>query len=731
MNNEEQTDQSQSASFANEVVHFLDYWQIIYSRKEIIIAVALLMTLTSIVITRQMPRLYAATTIIRVQHEAPNVDVYGPGIRGYDPIFLRTQFQIIKSTPVMEQVVRELNLDTTLGREYGWVGNRTPASVFERTVGLVKGRTSIDIIRDTDLLAITVKLDKPSEPDGMAVEYAANIANTLARVYLEWTRKRNESLKEVGMESIIQEIANLNRSISEIEEKRVTLRQMHDIIVTSDVDVGNQTIRTMISELNQLLYRAEQNMAIKKLRSESINEMSSEEVAASINVLVGDTSLLPLLAEKQKLEIQIDASIQASLGPSHPDVIQSKALLASISDKIEERVSAVKLALKLDYGQAQTEYDMLRARLAQLQETERTFSFGPVLEYKSLGEELINQKRTLERLTESISRERINLRLPSTSVEVIDYAKVPETKVPVSPNFALNITLGVIAGLFFGIVIVFFVEYLDTTIKSFEDIEKYLGLSVIGVIPQKMKTLNSPSARSSHSEVYRVLRMNLKSSKRMGNGKVIVITSGSAGEGKSITAFNLAYASAEVGDRILLVDGDLHRPRQHKILNIDNNPGLCNVIVGEIPLDDAIQHTDNPNLDILVSGHLSGGGVYGLMDTDEMANLLQEVRNRYDRIIVDSPPIIGVSDTIQLARLGDGVALVVQHRKYARALCKRAKDMLINMGGNVLGVIFNNINVARGYSSYYYQYQYYYYYGDENSEKKKGARKSRSNHKQD
>ena len=158
------------------------------------------------------------------------------------------------------------------------------------------------------------------------------------------------------------------------------------------------------------------------------------------------------------------------------------------------------------------------------------------------------------------------------------------------------------------------------------------------------------------------------------------------------------------------MDSDLHRPRQHKILQMDPNPGLCNIIVGETTLDEAIRRTENANLDFLPSGHLANASVHGLIDTEEMARILAELKTRYDRVLLDSPPMVGVSDAAQLVRMVDGVVMVVQHRKYPRAVAKRAKDMIVNMGGNLLGVVLNNINVARDYSSYYYKHQYYYYY---------------------
>ena len=155
-------------------------------------------------------------------------------------------------------------------------------------------------------------------------------------------------------------------------------------------------------------------------------------------------------------------------------------------------------------------------------------------------------------------------------------------------------------------------------------------------------------------------------------------------------------------------------------------PGLCNVVVGEAPLDGTILKTEQENLDFLPAGRIASTSVFGLMDTEEMAQVFATARERYDRIIVDAPPMIGVSDTSQLVRLGDGVALIVQHRKYPRALCRRAKERIVSMGGNFIGVILNNVNAAHGSSSYYYENQYYYYYTNDSGERVRRRRRRSS-----
>ncbi len=694
-----------------ESVHLLDYWQILYARKEIVIAVALLMILTGIVITRAMPRVYSAEALIQVQRERPDVDLYTHSYHRYDPYFLRTQFEIIRSVPIMEEVVRELNLTEELGRAYGYLENRSTAEAFDRTVNMVRSRMSLDIHRDTDLISIRMRFDKPDENDGDAAHMAASVANRVAHVFRNWTLRRSHEQRMGGLEVLQQELDEQSRRIAAHEQRIFELRQQFGLTLLGEGDTGAGVIRSEISALSARHTQAALDANVRRMRYERIVEMSTGELAGALRILTGDTSLEPLIAEKQRLEIEVNAMTRAALGPAHPDIVRSRAVLDEIDAKIDERVNNIKFALRLDYERAQAELDELSARLEEIKRQEMELSASGVVDYRNAMAELETLRNRRDFLEDRLIREKITLRIPSTSVQIIQPAKVVGVPVPISPNFAMNILLSVVAGLFFGVVLAFFVEYLDTSIKTVDDIEKHLACPVLGIIPQKVRHLNEPSARPTHSEPYRVLRTNLKSSKKLPEGaRAVCVTSSSAGEGKTQTLFNLAYISAEVGDRVIIVDSDLHRPRQHKIMQVDNSPGLCNVIVGEATLDEAIRHTPHANLDFLPSGRLANASVHGLIDTEEMTRLIAELTSRYDRVYFDSPPMIGVSDASQLVRMVDGVVMVVQHRKYPRSVAKRGKDMIVNMGGNLLGVVLNNINVARDYSSYYYKHQYYYYY---------------------
>ena len=201
--NKAPVDQAEAQQTVQEdSVHFFDYWQILYSRKEIVIAITLVMFFAGIFITRQMPNVYQSHTLIEIQRETPSLDVYGTTYVRYDPIFLKTQFEIIKSDPIIEEVVRNLHLDDDLGDAFGWTGKFTPAMVFEKTVDAVQRSITLDIVRDTQLIQITVKMSKPEKPQGEAAKMATRIANEIANVFTIWNQNRTREIKEQGLETL-------------------------------------------------------------------------------------------------------------------------------------------------------------------------------------------------------------------------------------------------------------------------------------------------------------------------------------------------------------------------------------------------------------------------------------------------------------------------------------------------------------------------------------------------
>lgn len=250
-----------------------------------------------------------------------------------------------------------------------------------------------------------------------------------------------------------------------------------------------------------------------------------------------------------------------------------------------------------------------------------------------------------------------------------------------------------------------------------EDVERLLGVPVLAIIPRNIKVLHRESGDSPDAEAYRILRTNIEFNRKSPDANTISFVSGGPGEGKSTTLANLAFISAQGGYASLIVDADLRRPVQHKLFDLDNRVGLTNYLTTEIALEDVVLPTAVENLWLLPSGILPSDAV-GILNSQRMSDLIAELKSRFDIIFFDSPPMLGVSDASVLASEVDQTIIVVQHRRFPRAMLTRVKQAVLGVGGTVLGVVLNNVDLKHD-QNYYYYTSYYGYYTPRGDEKKK------------
>jgi len=342
------------------------------------------------------------------------------------------------------------------------------------------------------------------------------------------------------------------------------------------------------------------------------------------------------------------------------------------------------------------------AKINDQQEQERG---QPYWDEKRNVEQLVDFQKLL---TTKIETEKLTYELPVTSLVQITDPAQPGTD-PVKPNKPLNIALGLIFGLIMGVGLAFFIEYLDTSVKTIDDVERAFQAPVLGVIPQNVGILADEGLESKHAEAYRVLRTNILFSRKDDKLNSIVMVSAGAGEGKSTTTLNLATVFAQTGQRVLIVDSDLRRPTLHKLLRVGNNIGLTNYLLKQNPIAEVIQTTNVPMLDFMASGKLPNSSM-GVLGSGQMKEMISELKQRYDYIFFDSPPILGVSDASILASEMDLVVQVIQYRRYPQPMNIRAKQMIEKVGGNFIGIVLNNINMSQDESYYYYSGYYHDYY---------------------
>jgi succinoglycan biosynthesis transport protein ExoP len=694
-------------SIVQEPLHFADYLRVLRTRKEVVVAVFLLVVATGVWVSVTLPKTYESVTVIEVKDDTPDVQVFSPrdATVRYDPYFLRTQFEIIQSTPMVEEAVRKLNLHERMANEDKYK-QLPPDKIWALTVRMLQRALTVQQFRDTNLIEIRVRL---SEPKDNAWQIAADAADAIAGVYRAFSMRRRMETTERGLNALQQELEEQKRKVGVADAKVEAIRQKYNIAVLGREGGTDSALSKMeLAQLETSRIRLRGEVEDKRARCDTLMNLTTGEIVHAAAQIVGNNDLSAIDAEKRRASIELSNKLNAGMGMRHPDVIRAQAVVEELEVKLQEAVVGLKKGVQSDYDASKAKLDTLEAEVKRVKQSEIMAEGAGYKEYEKAKDVLQQDKRLQESLETQWAQQKIALRITRTTVEIITPAKASDpTEPPASPNVPLNVIFSVMIGLVAGIGIAFFVEYMDTSLKSVEDTERFLGLPVLGVIPQKMKPLNDKRADQSHAEAYRVLRANLRFSTRLAGGKTLAVTSGGVGEGKSLTLFNLAYTSALLGEKVLVVDADLHRPRQHLMVGLSSRQGLVNVLMAEKSADAAIMETGIANLHLLPSGRLASGGVHGLLDTERFRRVIEEVKPRYDLILLDAPPVMGVSDTSVLVRGVDGVLLVVQHRRYPRNMVRRAREAAESLGANLVGVVLNNISTMRGHEQYYYQYQNY------------------------
>lgn len=694
------------ASVLQDPLHFADYLRVLRARKEVVVAVFLLVVATGVWVSLTRPKTYESVTVIEVKDDTPDVQVFtqrDAGIR-YDPYFLRTQFEIIQSAPIVEQAVRKLNLHERMAGEPEFK-QLPPDKIWAMTVRILQNGLTVQQFRDTNLIEIRVRLSMPRENPW---QVTADAAEAIAEAYRAFSMRRRMDMTERGLHALQQELEDQKRVVAEAAAKVEAIRQKHGIALLGRISGTDSALPKMeLTQLETSRIRLRVEMENKRARNDMIMSLTTDEVVHAAAQIVGNNELSVIEAEKRRASLELSNKLNAGLGVKHPEVIRAQAVLDELDTKLQQAVVGLKKGVQSDYAAAKAMFEALDAEVQRLKQSEIKAEGAGYKEYEEAQEVLQQAKRIEESLETRWAQEKIVLKITRTPVAVITPAKAADPDAPVAPNLLLNVMVSLMFGLVAGIGLAYFVEYMDTSLKSVEDTERFLGLPVLGVIPQKMKPLNDKRADQAHAEAYRVLRANLRFSTRLAGGKTLAVTSGGVGEGKSMTLFNLAYTSALQGEKVLVIDGDLHRPRQHRLAGVSSKKGLLNVLLGEYPAADMILDTGVANLRLLPSGRSTSGVVHGLLDTARFKSIIETLKPHYDLILLDAPPVIGVSDTSVLVRGVDGVILVVQHRQYPRNMVKRAREVAESLGANIVGVVLNNINEMRGHEQYYYQYQYY------------------------
>lgn len=693
-------------------LHFLDYWRIIRIRKTIIITVFLITTIIATVVTFLLPASFASTARIKIENDSTDIPGIGggPSFSGYDAYYIQTEFEIMQSEQVLGRLITKLNLNEVWGKKYN--GN-TPLKMDE-TMQLLKQNMSLSPERNTKLIDITVYSGDRDE--------AAQLANGIAEAYREYRISLNTEHTTNGISVLESGFQTEADQIQAMQTNVDFLRKNLNIVDFDPNSVGPSPTLSQadLQRYNDQKIERESTYVQDEKKYTELKGYDKDKLRNVLPTISPDVALSDLLSNLHLSEQKL-VQMTNDLGLENPQVINLQSLIDKLNTQIDDRVDGIMAGLDSQLQSEKASLDVLTATVQDAVDKDRAEAERgqPYWEAK---QKLENMREFHKLLQAKIASDKLDLTLPTTSmVEIIDLAK--PVRDPVRPNKTLNIILGIVIGLAVGVGLAFFIEYLDTSVKTIDDVERAFQAPVLGVIPQNVGYLvDEKGGENRHAEAYRVLHTNLLFSRKEDKFNTIVVVSAGAGEGKSTTTLNLATTFAQSDKRVLVVDSDLRRPTLHKILRVANNLGLTNYLLKQNTLEEIIQTTAVPTLHFMASGKLPSGSM-GILGSSQMKEMITELKKRYDYIFFDSPPILGVSDASILASEVDMVLQVIQYRRYPQPMNLRAKQLIEKVGGNFVGIVLNNINMSQDESYYYYSGYYHDYYYSRSEDSQESAAK--------
>ena len=689
-------------------LHALDYWQVVRNRYGVILLAFFLVFMTATVITYMMPKEYLGRTTLQIHREAKDDVFYNMSSSKMLPYttFMQTQFAIIESKENLDRVITEMKLLEE------W-GVSTELDAYKRLVKKLRAQD----VRGTDLVEIEF-----FDPDP---KLAAKLADAIAESYQLRREEIEKDQANQALEELELQVKAQEKLVDDSRDKMLRLMKDSHIVdlgsgrpnwmTGGGLQTGTDQI-VMAGKMDE--YKSKAEMESLRNTIDTLMELDGDElIKAAVQLGINNPTLATRLPEYETAIITEGQMLNSGLGRKHPKVLAIRGTIDMLKGMLVEAVKTTKETLGTQMEMAEKTLESVKltkknAEADSLDEKRRS------IEYLATRDEYELHKALLAELKQRVATEAVNQKMPRRSIEIHEKAEIRNT--PAKPNVNLQLAIGAVLGLVFGVGLAFFLEYLDTSVKTLEDVERYLQVPVLAVIPREVGVLHKQSGMSPDAEAYRILRTNIEFNRKSADANSITVVSGGAGEGKSTTLVNLAYICAQGGYNTLMIDGDLRRPKLHTFFDINNSVGLTNYLTTDLMLEDVILQTPVDNLYFMPSGILPADAA-GILNSRRMSELIADVKSRFDLVLIDSPPILGVSDASVLASEVDLTMIVIQHRKLPRSMLVRVKQAIENVGGNLLGVVLNNVDV-RSDSQYQYYTSYYTYYSPTNTEPKVKSR---------
>ncbi len=722
----EPSPQTQQGPPEEQPINLRAYWEILLKRKWFAVLIFVLTLSVTTAVTLHQKKTYSATASLIIDSSAPQVlgegvrDVMdtGTGSYWYSKEFYETQYKVLKSRAIAQRVVDQLGLNQDakfLGIE--GLSPELQQKEMKRldAAAMLAERVIVTPVKDSRVVSVVI--EDPS------ADRAAILANEVVNAYMQANLDRRVEGSKDAAVWLEDQLKDLKNKLATSELSLFNFRKDNDLVYTTlenKQTIASQKLLAINDTLTKVRTRkAEIEARVRNVKA--VRESGDPEKMMSLGIIVTSAFINQLKLNYVAVSNEV-ADLRERYGPEHPKMAAAEQKLAAAKQNLAQEVDAILKASIAEYDEAADTEKNLQVMLEDVKQ-ESMETNKKEMDYRKLAREEENNQRLFELVLKRTKEIDLSSMLRVNNVRVLDPAKV--IRKPIRPKVATNLGLAAVLGLIAGIGFAFFVEYQDRSIKGHADIER-LGLSFLGIIPtipagnpvepgiRDLYLHRQP--KSAVAECCRTIRSNLLFLSPDKPVRRMVVTSAGPQEGKTTTLINIGVALAGGGNRVLLVDTDMRRPRLHKSFGISNELGMSNLIVGEGSLESAVKSTEVPGLFVLPSGPVPPNPAE-LLHTARFHELAEKLGAQYDRVLFDSPPVGAVTDPLVLANAMEGTLLVLKMFRTNRDLAERAVKSLADANAHILGAVLNDVDTERReygyYLGYYYNYGQYYGQGKE------------------
>ena len=708
----------------------VDLWRVLVKRRWTIFTFFLIVLTSVVTATFLMTPTYRASLTLQIEREPAKVlefQAVTPNESENSGDFYQTQYELLRSRSLAKRVVDQLDL-----AKHPLFTNTDEPSFWQSLTGLFSSATpssqslnnNADIVeRFLTSLAIEpvrnsrlVKVHFTS-PDS---DLAAQVVNAFADAFINMNLERRFEASSYAKDFLSDRLQQIKAKLEDSEQQLVKFARQEQII---NIDERKTVNLQVLQQLADALTKAEEERIRQEALYLQVRQTSGGSTLSSV-------LQSPVIQEFKNIQAKLEAEYQDNLRlykPAYPKMRQLQGQIGELQRKISQEMGNIRESIKVDYRTSKANEDLLRQKLEQVK-SEVMGLQDRSIQYNILKREVDTNRQFYDGLLQRYKEIGVAGGVGANNISIIDRAEIPGF--PFKPNLQINALLAMLFGLLGGIGLAFLIEHLDDTVKLPEDVERILNLPVLGIIPsvreprgreqmeQSLYLTAQTDPRSAFAEAYRSVRTALQFSTPEGAPRILLVTSSVAGEGKSTTSLSLAIHFAQASKKVLLIDADLRNPSLHQELNMDNGFGLTNYLAGNVKPVDIAKSAPIENLEnlfVVTAGTLPPNPAE-LLSTPKMMTFLSLAAKKFDQVIVDGPPVLGLADALILGNLCDATLLIIEANGTRRGAVQGSLKRLRSSRTRVLGGILTKLEADS--HAYGYQQSYYYYHEADESPKR-------------